>query len=504
VPEPEDSSPDPNQTVDQGESRYRSHPAGDGVREDGATSPRGGRVGPPPVLVPGYTLLGVLGRGGMGIVYKARQDKANRLVALKMILSGGHASAAERQRFQAEAEAAALLSHPHIVQVYEVGETPEGHSFFSLEYVSGGTLAERLRKGPLPPREAAALVESLAGAMQHAHERGIVHRDLKPQNILLTPAAPAPAGDTSTPKPASASGPPQEKAVARPTPAAVPKISDFGLAKRQDAGEGLTQTGAVVGTPSYMAPEQAFGHSKDVGPAADIYALGAILYECLTGRPPLRGVTLADTLDQVRTREPVAPREFQREIPRDLETICLHCLRKEPGRRYISAEALAADVRRFREGRPIAVRPVGAAERGWRWCRRNPVWAAMLATVALLLCGVTGVSLYAYVTVAAMNEDIRAKNDAITREAAAKENQRRLAVERGTLAEKRLLQSIDAVSLFARDARVYCDDALVPAESRRQLYELLIAQLEKNVDDRDGPFDEDRVRNKVLMYQQIA
>jgi serine/threonine protein kinase/tetratricopeptide (TPR) repeat protein len=507
VPETNDSHPDLNQTADHVEPRSLSTSAAESAQRGAATPSGKDRAGPSSVRVPGYTLLEVLGRGGMGIVYKARQEKANRLVALKMILSGTHAGDTERQRFQAEAEAVALLAHPNIVQVYEVGETPEGHSFFSLEYVSGGTLAERLRKGPLPPAEAAALLASLAEAMQHAHERGIVHRDLKPQNLLLTASGQVLPGDTSTMKSASASLSSADKTVGLAPPQTSPvvaKISDFGLAKRHDEDEGLTQTGAILGTPSYMAPEQAFGHSKHVGPAADIYALGAILYECLTGRPPFRGVTLAETLEQVRTRDPVAPREFMREIPRELEVICLHCLHKEPERRYLSAAALAEDVRRFREGRPIAVRPVGRVERGWRWCRRNPVWAAMLTAVALLLCGVTGVSLYAYVTVAAMNDDIRAKNEAVTREAAEKEKQRRLAVEKGTLAEKRLLQSIDAVSLFARDARVFCEDAMVPAESRQKLYEVLIAQLEKNVDDRAGPFDEDMIRNKILMYQQIA
>jgi serine/threonine protein kinase/tetratricopeptide (TPR) repeat protein len=507
VPEVNDPHQDPNQTVSQDASDGRARPAGDGPQKDAVTSPPNGRAGASSVQVPGYTILEVLGRGGMGVVYKARQDKANRLVALKMILSGTHASAAERQRFRAEAEAVALLAHPNIVQVHDVGETPEGHSFFSLEYVPGGTLAQRLRSGPLPPSEAAALIESLAGAMQHAHERGIVHRDLKPQNILLRAAGQPPTGDATTVKSPSAGPPSQERAgasAASQAPPLTPKISDFGLAKRHDDEEGLTQTGAIVGTPGYMAPEQAFGHSKHVGPAADVYALGAVLYECLTGRPPFRGVTMADTLDQVRTREPVAPREFSRAIPRDLETICLHCLRKEPERRYGSAEALAGDVRRFREGRPIAVRPVGAVERAWRWCRRNPRWAVMLAAVVLLLFGVTGVSLYAYVTVAAKNADIEAKNLAITQEAAATETQRQLAVEKGKLAEKRLLQSIDAVSLFAKDARVFCEDALVPGESRRMLYEVVIAQLEKSVDDSDGSFDEDNVRNKVLMYQQIG
>jgi serine/threonine protein kinase/tetratricopeptide (TPR) repeat protein len=452
------------------------------------------------VNVPGYTILEILGRGGMGVVYKARQDKANRLVALKMILSGAHAGDDERLRFQAEGEAVASLSHPHIVQVYEVGETPEGHSFFSLEFVAGGTLAERLRQGPLPPVEAAVLLEALARAIQYAHDHGIVHRDLKPRNILLAGEESSSATSRSTLKLGrdmnSGRGVTSGQTTGPPL-ATVPKISDFGLAKRLDADEELTHTGAIMGTPSYMAPEQALGQSKHVGPAADIYALGVLLYECLTGRPPFKGATVAETLDQVRTMEPIALHCFAKEVPRDLETICLHCLRKDPERRYATAEQLADDLRCFREGLPISVRPVGNLERVWRWCRRNPRWAAMIAAVVLLLFGVTGVSLYAYFTVAAMNRDIQAKNEAITREAAEKENQRQLA-------EKRLLQSIDAVSLFARDARIFCEDAMVPAASRQQLYEVLINQLEQNVDDKDGPFDEDRIRNKVLIYQQIA
>jgi serine/threonine protein kinase len=452
------------------------------------------------VHVPGYTILEILGRGGMGVVYKARQDKANRLVALKMILSGAHAGDDERLRFQAEAEAVACLSHPHIVQVYEVGETPEGHSFFTLEFVAGGTLAERLRQGPLPRVEAAVLLEALARAIQYAHDNGIVHRDLKPHNILFAGIESSSATSRSTLKlgkdvnsrVGATSG-----LTAGPPLAVIPKISDFGLAKRLDADDALTHTGAIMGTPSYMAPEQALGQSKHVGPAADIYALGVLLYECLTGRPPFKGATLTETLDQVRTMEPIAPHRLAGEVPRDLETICLHCLRKDPARRYAAAGLLADDLRCFREGLPISARPVGNPERVWRWCRRNPWWAAMITSVALLLLGVTGISLYAYFTVAAMNRDIQAKNDAITREATEKENQRQLA-------EKRLLQSIDAVSLFARDARIFCEDAMVPAASRQQLYEVLINQLEKNVDDKGGPFDEDRIRNKILMYQQIA
>src|SRR5262245_37506449 len=483
---------------------------------------------PSAVSVPGYTILEVLGRGGMGVVYKARQDKANRLVALKMILTGAHAGDDERQRFQAEAEAVASLSHPHIVQVYEVGETPEGHSFFSLEFVAGGTLADRLQQGPLPPVEAAVVLEALARAVQYAHEHGIVHRDLTPRNLLLAADDSSSVVSRSTLKlghnVSLGAGLKSEHAVGPPL-AAIPKISDFGLAKRLDADESLTHTGAIMGTPNYMAPEQAAGQSKRVGPAADIYGLGVLLYECLTGRPPFKGATIAETLDQVRTMEPIAPHRFTKEVPRDLETICLHCLRKDPERRYASAELLADDLRCFREGRPISVRPVGNLERVWRWCRRNPRWAAMIAAVVLLLWGVTGVSLYAYFTVAAMNEDIQAKNDEVTKEIAEKEKQRQLEITEAAekekqrqlaiteaaekekqrqLAEKRLLQSIDAVSLFARDARIFCEDAMVPAGSRQQLYEVLIKQLEKSVDDKDVPFDEDRIRNKILMYQQIA
>ncbi len=369
---------------------------------------------------PGYKMLGVLGRGGMGVVYKAIQEKANRLVALKMILAGAHADQQDRTRFHVEAAAAARMSHPNIVQLYEVGETPDGFPFFSLEFVAGGTLAERLKQGPLRPRDAAALVESLARAMQYAHERGIVHRDLKPLNILLeggkqqaadSRKQTADGNSTLKPEPASrtigAVGSSSSPSAAGSLLPAVPKISDFGLAKQLDSEDGLTRTGAIMGTPAYMAPEQAFGQSKNVGPAADIYALGAILYECLTGRPPFKGATVADTLEQVRTMEPITLRAYAKEMPRDLETICLHCLHKEPQRRYASAEALADDLRRYCEGKPITVRPVGNVERAWRWCRRNPGWALMIALVAASLFGTTVVSLGAYVEVSAQPRHCR-------------------------------------------------------------------------------------------------
>jgi tetratricopeptide (TPR) repeat protein/tRNA A-37 threonylcarbamoyl transferase component Bud32 len=420
--------------------------------------------GPGPEAAPGYEILGELGRGGMGIVNKARHTKLNRLVALKMILAGSHAGAADLTRFQTEAEAIARLRHANIVQVYEVGEH-EGKPFFSLEFCGGGSLKEKLSGTPLPPREAAALVEALARAMQAAHGQHVIHRDLKPANVLLTEDG-------------------------------TPKVTDFGLAKKLDEA-GQTHSGAVLGTPSYMAPEQAGGQTSDVGPLADVYALGAILYECLTGRPPFQGVTIAETLERVQNREPVAPSRLRRDVPRDLETICLHCLRKEPERRYASAQLLAEDLQRFRAGRPIAIRPVGNAERLWRWCRRNPRWASMIAAVTALLLGVTGVSLYAYVTVAEKNRKIEEKNEAIIKESGEKERQR-------FLAEKRLVETLDAVNLFAVDARVYCEDAIVPGESKKLLYEVLLQNLEKQVDESDAAFDEDRARQKAILYRQIA
>jgi WD40 repeat protein len=318
--------------------------------------------------IPGYEVLAVLGRGGMGVVYKARQTSLNRLVALKVILAGSHAGPHELARFKAEAEAAARIQHPHVVQAFEIGEH-EGLPYFSMEFCPGGALDRRLSGTPLPPREAAALLEPLAHAVQAAHGVGVVHRDLKPGNVLL------------------AGGP--EVPVAQ----AVPKVSDFGLAKRLDAA-GQTATGAVVGTASYLAPEQATGRSKAVGPAADVYGLGAILYECLTGRPPFRAATTVDTLMQVVHEEPVPPRQLNPAVPRDLETVCLTCLQKEPRKRYASAAALAEDLRRFLDGRPILARPVGPLGRLVRWSRRNPALAAASGLAAAGLVAATVVSLW--------------------------------------------------------------------------------------------------------------
>ncbi|HEV3260827.1 MAG TPA: protein kinase, partial [Gemmataceae bacterium] len=322
---------------------------------------------PAPRHIAGYEIVGVLGRGGMGVVYQARQVKLNRLVALKMILAGQHAGPEQLARFRAEGEAVARLQHANIVQIHEVGEH-DGQPFFSLEFVEGGSLAHKLAGVPEPPAQAARLVETLARAIEAAHQRGIIHRDLKPANVLLT-----------------ADG--------------TPKITDFGLAKhlQVEPGEGepgegepgvstaggLTATGAVLGTPSYMAPEQATGKAGEMTAAVDVYALGAILYELLTGRPPFRAATVLETLEQVRTVEPVAPSRLQPKVPRDLETICLKCLEKEPGKRYPSAQELAEELGRFLRQEPIQARPVSQAERLWRWCRRNPVVAGLAASVAV-------------------------------------------------------------------------------------------------------------------------
>jgi hypothetical protein len=296
----------------------------------------------------------------MDVVYKARQVKLNRPVALKMILGGALAGPEDLSRFRREAEAVARLQHPNIVQIHEVGEwrRSEGDPalpFCCLEFCSGGRLADKLAGTPLAPREAATLAEVLARAVQAAHEAGIVHRDLNPANVLLT--------DEGT-----------------------PKITDFGLAKRLDE-VGQTQSGAIMGTPAYLAPEQALGRSKEIGPAADVYALGAILYEMLTGRTPFTGGDTLELLQQAVHDEPVPPRLLRPSCPRDLETICLKCLEKEPPRRYAGANALADDLRNFLDGKPVTARPTGPLGRAWRWGRRNPGLAVSGAVAVFLLVG---------------------------------------------------------------------------------------------------------------------
>ena len=301
-----------------------------------------------------YELLSEIARGGMGVVYKARQVKLNRVVAMKMILAGQLASQEDVRRFYVEAEAAAKLSHPNIVPIFEVGEHEQQH-YFSMAFVDGQSLAHRIAQGVVEPREAARLVNDVAGAIAYAHIEGVIHRDLKPGNILIDKDG-------------------------------TPRVTDFGLAKRVTGeASGLTVTGQILGTPSYMPPEQARGESAEVSYLSDVYSLGAVLYCLVTGRPPFQASNAVDTLVQVLSREPVSPRQLNASVPLDLETIILKCLEKKPSQRYASAQHLVDELTRFLEGRPILARPVSAAERGWRLCRRHPAIASLTAGIAASL-----------------------------------------------------------------------------------------------------------------------
>jgi WD40 repeat protein len=304
-----------------------------------------------PTRLGDFELIRRLGEGTMGVVFEARQVSLNRPVAVKMIRAGLYAGEADLRRFRIEAEAVAQLDHPQIVPIYGVWEDQDCH-YFSMKLIRGGSVARGLPVYAADPRAAARLLAEVAQAIQHAHDRGVLHRDLKPSNILLDEEG-------------------------------RPLVTDFGLAKRAGDDSGLTQSGAIVGTPSYMAPEQASGHKVAVTALTDVYGLGAVLYALLTGRPPFVGDTILETIEQVRGRPPAPPSRINPRVGRDLETICLRCLEKDPWRRYSSADALADDLRRWLDGEPIAARPVGAAARVWMWSRRNPIVAVLLAVLIL-------------------------------------------------------------------------------------------------------------------------
>jgi len=359
-------------------------PSGPSATEpnEAAAGPRSASSGTALPTIPDYVILEELGRGGMGVVYQARHRRLHRLCAIKMVLAGPRASSEALVRFLGEAEVVAKLRHPGIVAIHHIGET-EGLPFIELEYLGGGSLADQLDGTPRPSRSAAELVASLAEAVQAAHEAGVVHRDLKPANVLFDEHG-------------------------------APKVADFGIAKAVGSDTGLTATDTILGTPSYMAPEQAGGHARDVGPAADVYALGAILYELLTGRPPFRAPTVLETLEQVRNTEPVPPTRLVPGMPRDLETIALKCLQKEPAKRYGSAAALADDLRRFLAGAPIVARPVPSWERLIKWGRRRPAIAALIVVVPLLLMTLVGLGIWSDVKIRGSLEEQRRQN-AVTR-----------------------------------------------------------------------------------------
>jgi WD40 repeat protein len=340
-----------------------------------------------------YEIIREIARGGMGVVFEARQMSLNRKVALKMILSGQLAEEADVRRFYIEAEAAANLDHPGIVPIFEVGQH-EGQHYFSMGFVDGQSLAQRLASGSLAAREAAELIRHVSEAIAYAHERGVIHRDLKPANILLDRHG-------------------------------SPRITDFGLAKKVQTDSGLTGSGQIMGTPSYMAPEQAGGPRGEVGPAADLYALGATLYALLTGRPPFQAATVMDTVIQLISEEPIPLRRLNPSIPRDLETICLKCLEKVAAKRYASGAALGEDLRRYLAGEPILARPVGSAERAWRWCRRNSLVAVLAAALALALLAGTAISTLS--AIKALTAERLARNEAETTRRALYDSDMRLA-----------------------------------------------------------------------------
>jgi tRNA A-37 threonylcarbamoyl transferase component Bud32 len=430
-----DPGPSPGTTPDDSEATgtYEARPFSDRtqtVNGDGATHDltRGATVR----YFGDYEIQNELGRGGMGVVYKARQVSLNRPVALKMIKAGVLADDAELRRFQNEAEAVALLDHPGIVPVYEVGEH-EGQRYFSMKLVEGGNLSERLASFQDDPRAAAALLAEAAEAIQHAHMRGILHRDLKPANLLIDAAG-------------------------------HPHITDFGMAKWIEADVEMTASGAILGTPAYMSPEQAAGRRGTITTATDVYGLGAIFYALLTGKAPFGGDSVIETLDAVRTRPPEPPTKRNARVPRDLELICLKCLEKDPADRYPTAGALADDLRRFAAGEPVSVRAAGAVERLAKWARRKPTLAAAyaLGLLALLLGGLGGLAVWEWRAAAAARATAeRARDDEATARASAETARDEVANAREELARVEYGRTMEVAHQEWRDNNVAATVALL-------------------------------------------
>jgi serine/threonine protein kinase/Tfp pilus assembly protein PilF len=442
-----------------------SYAAGSSLWRDDADRSLAGSPTLKGVTVPGYDILEELGRGGMGVVYKARHRRLGRLVALKMVLAGAHVGQVGLARFRAEAEAVAKLLHSNIVQIYETGEH-EGRPYFSLEFVDGGSLDQKLRESPTSPRSAARLMETLARTMDVAHQRGIVHRDLKPANILL--ARIDSQSSMVRQRELDSSTLPSDH-WARST---VPKIADFGLAKRVDEDSSQTQSGTILGTPSYMAPEQASGKNREIGPAADIYSLGAILYELLVGRPPFKASNPIDTVRQVIEQEPVPPRQLEPRVPHDLETICLKCLEKDPAKRFVSAAELADDLRRFVDDEPIRARPTPPWERAWKWGKRRKAIVALMGVCAMAAIGTV-------LFIAWHNVSLRGRLDvALAKERRARQREQdAIAEQRLSLLQQEAQKLFDSarVSVAASDwpsARLHLEKALTTIGSEARVVDL--------------------------------
>jgi serine/threonine protein kinase/tetratricopeptide (TPR) repeat protein len=427
-----------------------------------------------PMKIGEYVVDRILGRGGMGVVYKARQEKLGRDVALKMVLAGVHASSDVLVRFIAEAKAVAHLQHPNIVQIFEVGEQ-DGLPFFSLEYVNGPSLDKRAAGKPISAVEAATLTQTLCYAMQYAHDNGVLHRDLKPANILVTRSG-------------------------------VPKVTDFGLAKRleDEDDSSSTRTGTIMGTPSYMSPEQARGAVRELGPATDQYSLGAMLYEFLSGRPPFMAPKPFEVIMQVLKTEPIPLRQLQPKLPVDIETICLKALQKDPAKRYASCTEMAEDLGRFLRNEPILARPVGLAEQAWRWCRRNPLVAGLSGAALSAVIAVAVISTWSAFTLSEKNVALQKSQEETSQQAKIARASEQKAIEQEKIAVSRAKGVVDVVQNFFKEVEAI-DVYQMPRmkETRDRMMKGLLPVLEREVLSQ-MPTDDDAVKTRAALQMSVA